>query len=130
MVKKNRAPERTSARSMFSGRDCLGGFCLAFDHLHLTAIDGDAAGLLLFRNDPLQLDVEQSVLELRALDLDVLGQLEAALERTAGNSLIEIGLLAVAGVFPLALDRQHALAHLDVQLLFAEAGDRNGDAVM
>src|SRR5579862_93468 len=129
MVKKI-GRRRSAPDPAIAGRQTSGGFRLAFDHLHLAAIDGNAARLLLFRDYPLQVDMEQSVLELRALDLDVLGQLEAALERTAGDTLIKESRLALVMLAALALHHQHAFAHLDIQFLFAEARDRQRDAVM
>ena len=53
----------------------LGGFG-AFDGRELRRVDRDPAGLFLLRHDALQLDMEQAVLEPRALDLDMLGKLE------------------------------------------------------
>src|SRR5437763_4142887 len=117
-AKKNRAPEVRRPIGCFYGKTISGGLGLALDHLHLAAIDGDAAGLLLFRDNPLQVHMEQSVLELRALDLDVLGQLEAALERTAGDAVVEVRRF-VAAIVALAQYGQDALAHLDVQFLLA-----------
>jgi hypothetical protein len=43
--------------------------------------DRDVAWLQLVGNTPRQVDVEQPVLERGALDLDVVGQIEATLER-------------------------------------------------
>ena len=36
----------------------------------------------------------------------------------------------MSALFALAGDRQHAVAHLDVQVLLGEAGDRDRDAVV
>src|SRR4029079_13535198 len=55
----------------------------------LGRLDGDHAGLLLLRDLALQLDGEQAVGELGALDLDVVGELEAALEVAAGDATVE-----------------------------------------
>ena len=49
-----------------------------------------SAGLLGLGHDALKVDMKQAVLELGALDLDMLGQLEAALERAAGDALMQI----------------------------------------
>ena len=91
-------------------------------------IDGDAAGLFLFRHDALQVDMEQAVLQAGGLDLDMLGELEAALEGAAGDALVqEVGLCAL---FALAGDGQHAILHVHRQVLVGKAGDRHGDAIV
>ena len=56
--------------------------------------DLDGAGLLLFRDLTLQFDREQAVGELRPRDLDMVGELEPALEVASGDAAIEVLLLA------------------------------------
>ena len=51
--------------------------------------DLDAAGLQRLGHHALQRDVQQAVLEVRALDDDVVGEDEAALEGAAGDAAIE-----------------------------------------
>src|SRR5205814_3661176 len=61
----------------------------------------------------------------------MLGELEAALERAAGNALIEDVLaLGLVALFALARNAEHAIVQLHVQVLLGEARDRDGDAVM
>ena len=72
------------------------------------ALIGDAAGLLLLGHDALQVDMKQAVLELGGLDLDMLGELEAALEGAAGDALVQVGRLG--GILALAGDGQNAVA--------------------
>jgi hypothetical protein len=54
------------------------------------AVDDNAAGLLLLGHDALEIDMKQSVLEVGASDLDVLGQLEAPLEGAVSDALVKI----------------------------------------
>jgi len=58
--------------------------------------------------------VQQTVLEVRALDLDMVGELEHTLERTRPRCLIEhvTAFLFILGVF-LAADRQRVLFRYD-----------------
>ena len=63
----------------------------AFDGLELRRIDRDAARLLGFGHDALQIDMKQAVFELGAFDFDMLGQLEFALEGAPGDALMQIG---------------------------------------
>src|ERR1700682_979496 len=52
--------------------------------------DDDAAGLFLLRHNAFELDVQESVFELGAPNLDVLGQLETPFEAAPGDALMEI----------------------------------------
>ena len=76
-----------------------------------------------------QIDVQQSVLEGRALDLDVVGKLEDALESARGDALIEHVTVLLFLHLLGALDRQRVLFRFDRKFVLAEAGDRDGDAV-
>ncbi len=62
--------------------------------------DLDAARLHRLGHHPRRFDVQEAVLQAGTLYLDMLGQLEAALEGAAGNAAIqELGLLASASAF-------------------------------
>src|SRR5882757_10736993 len=103
-MKAPRKPGRSLNRSDRS--DGLRRFGL--DHLGLLTIpDPDLARLLRLGNLAHEIDVQESVLQRRALDLDVVGKLEDALERARRDALIE-HLAAVLLVLQLlfALDRQ------------------------
>src|SRR5207302_1276864 len=63
----------------------LGG--LGVDHLGGAVADLDLPGLHRLRYLTDEIDVQQPVGEGRALDLDVIGQLEPALERTGRDAL-------------------------------------------
>src|SRR4051812_43258862 len=76
-----------------------------FNGLELGCIDLDAARLLFLRHDALQIDMQQAVLKARRLDLDMLGELEAALEGAARNALMQEAGLGLVGLFALAADR-------------------------
>src|SRR5689334_10013427 len=67
------------------------------DGLLLPSLDPDGARLLLLRDLAPQFDRQQAVSQLGARDLDVVGELEAALKVAAGDAAIEI-LLVVVGV--------------------------------
>src|SRR5699024_5915957 len=56
-----------------------------------TRADWDALGLGLFRYDTLKLDAQQSVVQRRSLDLDMVGEAERQLEGALGNALVQIG---------------------------------------
>ena len=53
------------------------------------AADGDPARLQRLRHDALQADMQQAVLQVGALDHDVVGEHEPALERAAGDAAIQ-----------------------------------------
>ena len=75
--------------------------------------------------------MEQPVLELGSLHLDMLGELEAALERAAGNALVkDVLALRLVALFALARNGEHAVVQLHIQVLLGEPGHRNADAVM
>ena len=102
------------------------------DHLRLgvAVADRDLARLLGLGDFAHEIDVQQSVLEARALDLDMVGELEDALERARRDALVEhLAVLLFLGLLG-ALDRQRVLFRLDRQVVLAEAGDRDGDAVL
>jgi hypothetical protein len=72
--------------------------------------------------------VEQTVHELRAAHLDVVGELEAALEGTAGDAAIEVAAFLLA-VLDLAGHDQGVLLGGDRQIVGREAGNRHTDAI-
>src|ERR1700732_2176052 len=76
--------------------------------------DRDRPRLHGLRNLAHELDVQEPVLQARALDLDIVGELEATLEGSRGDALVEhlAGLFLVVGLF-LAADRQPVLLRLD-----------------
>ena len=71
--------------------------------------------------------MEQAVFQAGALDLDMLGQLEATLKGAAGDAMMQIR--CFLRLFALAGDGEDAVI-LDGKVLFAKAGDRDGDAVI
>ena len=73
--------------------------------------------------------MEQTVLQVGTLDLDMVGQLEAALEGARRDAAMQELSVLVGGLF-LALHRQCLFLDLDVDLELAEAGDRHGDPVL
>src|SRR5215470_4834562 len=100
------------------------------DHLGLTVADRDLARLLRLGNLAHEIDVQESVLQRRALDHDVVGKLEDALERARRDALIE-HLAAVLLVLHLllALDGQGVLLGLERQLVLTEPGHSYRDAI-
>ena len=92
--------------------------------------DDDLTGLFfLFGHNPLQFDMEQTILELGGFDLDMFGKLELALECAAGDALMQVGRIAGLGL-PFAGDGQDAIADLNAKILFSEAGHCKSDAIM
>src|SRR5438876_531503 len=90
--------------------------------------DLDLARLQRLGDHSLELHVEETVLEARALHLDEVGELEAPLEGAARDAAVEraglVGLwLCLAG------DGERAFLRGDVELLRPEAGDRHGQAI-
>src|SRR5580704_14330961 len=92
--------------------------------------DGDRPSLHRLWNLAHEVDVEEPVLQARAVDLDIIGELEATLEGSRGNALVEHlpGLILVVGLL-LAPDRQPILLHLDREISVGEAGDCDRDAI-
>jgi len=76
--------------------------------LPVGALDADRPGLLLLGELALEIDAQHTLGKARTHDLDVVGELEAPLEVTAGDAAIEIFLV---------LGRRMALA-ADKQLVF------------
>ena len=74
--------------------------------------------------------MKQAVLKAGGFDLDMLGELEAALKGAAGNALVQKGGLRLLNIFALAGDREHAVLHVYRQVLLGKAGDSQGDAVI
>jgi hypothetical protein len=75
--------------------------------------------------------MQEAVLERCALDLDVIGKLEDALEGARGDALIErlaLGLFLL--LLFLALDGQGVFLRLDREFILAEARDRDRNAVI
>src|SRR5919198_2151009 len=103
---------------------------LGFDHLRLAIADRDLARLLRLGNLAHEINVQESVLEGRALHLDVVGKLEDALERTSRDALIEhlAVVLLVLRLF-LAFDRQLVFFRFDRKFVLAKAGHSHRDAV-
>ncbi len=75
-----------------------------------------------------ELHDEQAVLQLGALDLDVVGEHEAALERPAGDAAVEQVTLLALGL-DLAGDEQRVVLHRQLEVVLAEAGDRHHEAI-
>ena len=88
---------------------------------------GDLARLHGLGNFPDQIHVQQTVLQPGIDHLDVLVQLELALEVALGDSLIQELALAVAFLAP--SDGQGALFAGDFDIVLAKSGDRHGDAI-
>ena len=90
------------------------------------AVDRDRTRLLGLGDLAHEVDVQETVLEVRALDLDKVGELEHALESARCDALIEhvAALLLLLGVF-LAADGQRVLLRYDRKFGLVEARDRH-----
>src|SRR5262249_40373032 len=103
---------------------------LRLDHLSLALADRDLPRLLVLRNLAHEIDVQETVLEAGAANLDMVGELEATLEGAGSDALIEhVAIFLLLRGFLFTADRQRVLLHLDVEFLLGEAGDRNRNAV-
>src|SRR3954454_14889062 len=108
----------------------LGSFGLENLGLRLAVSDRNLARLFRLGDLTDELDVQETVLELRAGYLDVIGKLEAAFERAGRDALIEhLTLVLFALLLLLAPDGEGVFLGLDGQLVLAKARERNGDAV-
>src|SRR4029453_10809153 len=96
------------------------GRLLLLDRLAVAiagVLDRDGARLHGFWNLAAQRNVEQPVVQLRTLDLHIVGKLEAALEGTLGDALMQelaSGLLLVG---LLASDGEDVLLYFDVDVV-------------
>src|SRR4051812_31867994 len=111
---------------------CLGsGFLL--DHLGLAVAiaDGNLARLLGLGNLADEIDVQETVLQRRALYLDEIGKLEYALKSARRDALIEhlAGGLVVLGLL-LTANRQGVFLRLDRQVSLGKARDGYRDTVV
>src|SRR5262245_44062719 len=126
--RKRRRPEIRGASALQSST--LGRFGVYRLGLGFTVADRDLTRLFGLGDFAHKIDVQQSILEAGVLDLYMIGKLENALESTCGDTLIEY----FAGLFFLdllaAFDRQRVFFRLDRKLVFAEAGNSDGDAVV
>ena len=93
-----------------------------------AAIDLDGARLLAFGQFALQRDRQQTVDQIGVVDDDIVGQLEAALETTFGDPLIEI--VAPGVGLLVALHRQQIFLEAQLQLFLGKARHRHADAVV
>src|SRR5262245_11111601 len=106
-----------------------GGRSLDLLRLGFAVADGDAAGLKPLRHVAHQLDMEQAVLDAGALHLDVIGELETALEVARGDAAVQELALLLLGLLG-AGDGERLLLDVDAELVLAEAGHRHGNAVL
>ena len=72
------------------------------------------------------LDMEQTIIERGASDLDALGQHEGALELAGGDTAVQIQTLPLLGL--LAADDELRVLDLDRQVIHGETGNRQGNA--
>ena len=84
-------------------------------------IDRDALGFRLFGHDPLQVDAEQTIVQVCALDLDMVIETEGQLESPLGDALMQEGNAFFAGAFTFAAAHgQHTFLYLQVQIILLE----------
>src|ERR1043165_330157 len=119
----------TGAPSFRSRLWRLGGLRLENLGLGLAVADRDLARLLGLGELAHEVDVQEAVRELRAGHLDVVSELEAALERAGRDALVEHLALLLGLFLLLAADRERVLLGLDRQFVLGEARDRNRNAV-
>jgi hypothetical protein len=89
----------------------------------------DPARFQRLGHDALQADMQQAVVQVRALDHDMVGEHEPALERAAGDAAIQhLVLLRVVGRD--GRRSQRVVLDREVEFLGPEAGHRHGQAVV
>ena len=114
-----------------AGTDSLGTWqmkALRSAHLEVLRTAEQDGSVPLIGNLAQQLDVQHAVHVARALDADVVGQGELALERAGRDAAVQVGVLPV--ILGLAGRHDHgAVLHLDVQVVGREAGDGDRDAI-
>ena len=76
---------------------------------------------------PDQIDVQQTVFQSRALNLQPVGEDEAPDEAARGDAAMQEGLFALAGLVALAGDDQLTSLKRDRQLVWRKAGDSQAD---
>src|SRR5271157_1135542 len=86
---KKAAPSRAPLRFMMREEGLRRLLLLDGRLLGRRGRDLDLAGLQLFRNAADEVDMEQAVLKARALDFDMLGNLEMALEGASGDAAMQ-----------------------------------------
>src|SRR6185312_9439903 len=97
----------------------------------LLAADLDLLRLHRLGDLALELDRQHPVLHVRALDLDMVGKREAALERAVGDPAIdEVAVLLLTLLGLAARDDQLVLLAGDVDLVRREPGDGELDAII
>src|SRR2546421_8143705 len=96
---------------------------------YTTLFRSDLARLFRLGDFAHQVDVQETVRELRAGNLDIVGQLEAALERAGRDALIEHLALVLGLLLLLTFHSESVFLGLDRQFVLGKARDRNGDAV-
>src|SRR5262249_47439150 len=126
--RKKKAPRRAGRSPKFRNPR-LRSLGLGVDDLGRLGADRDLARLHRLGDLADEIDVKQAVLQAGTLDLDVIGELEPALERARGNALVEhlAGLLGLDLLF--AADRQRAFLDLQRQVGLGEPRDRKRDAI-
>src|SRR5215216_996925 len=93
------------------------------------ARDRDRPGLHRLWDLAHEFDVQKPVLQARALDLDMVSELEATFEVPRGDALVEHVSALLLVVSLLAADPQRVLLHLDRKISVGEAGDGDRDVI-
>ena len=95
----------------------------------LPRLDLDPARLHLLGHLAHQLDRQQPISDAGTRHLDVVGELEAALERAGGDAAVQVLLRVPVGLLLAAHDQQVGLRR-EIQLVRPQARDGHGDAVL
>src|SRR5947209_2856512 len=104
---------------------------LGFENLGLRLAVADRNLARLFRLGDLahEVNVQEAIRELRAGNLDIVGKLEAALERAGRDALIEHLALVLGLLLFLTFHGERVFLGLDRQFVLGKARDRNRDTV-
>jgi hypothetical protein len=93
----------------------------------LTVADFNAARLHGLWNPAHEVDLQKAIVEARCVDFDVVLKADTKLERTLGNSMVQI--FALGRFFLLSTNRQEVLLGCDRDFLGGEPGHSKADAI-
>src|ERR1700722_2320449 len=97
----------------------------------VAVADRDDAGLFRFRDLAYQIDMQETVLKIRAFYLNAVGELERALEGAGRDALVKhVAVLLLVLVALLAADGKGIFLSDDGELRLGKARYRDGDAIL
>src|SRR5436190_6531056 len=126
MVRGDGSPQRPTAPVSVLSSGCF-LWLLPFNLRGRGTVDFNAPRLHCLRYAPDKIDLEKAVLERRSFHLDMICEVEPALEGTESDALVEV-LRMIAILCLLTVDGQQILLGGDIDLVGRKAGDRQQNA--